>query len=383
MQLSDIIIKKIKEKGPLSFHDFMEMALYYPDYGYYTSERSKIGPAGDYYTSVSLTPLFGEMIARQIVEMWQHMGEPEFTIVEYGAGNGFLCRDILYHLSNYKKLYEHLTYGIIEKSAAMREEERIHLNSKVKWYNSIKEVPPFTGCVISNELLDNFAVHEVVMEDDLMEIYVDHNGEYTELLRPAPDAVRNYFKELDIHLLTGQRAEANIEATEWISEIASVLEKGYVLTVDYGFSSAELYSTDRSRGTLMCYKGHQGNENPYIDIGMQDITSHVNFSALHHWGAKNGLQFTGYASQAEFLIALGIKDRLINQLLLNGRDSYLAYRKNAFILHQLLFDMGQKFKVLIQQKGLPEFKLTGLQLATSGEQALLSGNIQYSKLSEV
>src|SRR5688572_14846279 len=164
--LSEIIIQKIKNEGPVSFHDFMEMALYYPELGYYMSAQNKIGTNGDYYTSSNLTPVFGAMIGRQIEEMWSLLEEKAFTVVEYGAGTGFLCHDILDHLKNNEKSYNQLTYCIIEKSPVMREKEKAHLNEKVIWYNSIRDIPEINGCILSNELLDNFSVHQVVMEDE-------------------------------------------------------------------------------------------------------------------------------------------------------------------------------------------------------------------------
>src|ERR1700754_233229 len=148
MPLSDIILSRMPQQGPLSFHDFMEMALYYPGQGYYTSEREKLGQAGDFYTSPYLSSLFGEMLAGQLEEMWQTLGCEPFTIVEYGAGTGLLCRDILRRLSANRPLYDHLQYYIIEKSDPMRERERRLLPDKVQWINSVNEIEPVTGCIL-------------------------------------------------------------------------------------------------------------------------------------------------------------------------------------------------------------------------------------------
>src|SRR5665647_335773 len=138
MSLSEIIIQQIKEEGPISFHDFMEKSLYYPGLGYYTSVKETIGKNGDYYTSSNLTPAFGAMIARQIQQMWTLSGEETFTIVEYGAGTGFLCHDILDYFANYPESYDKLHYCIIEKSQVMRERQKKHLKEKVSWYNSAR-----------------------------------------------------------------------------------------------------------------------------------------------------------------------------------------------------------------------------------------------------
>jgi SAM-dependent MidA family methyltransferase len=134
MELSEIIKQRIASQGPLSFHDFMEMALYYPELGYYSRQHDQIGQHGDFYTSSSLTSIFGAMIARQLEEMWRLTGEGEFTIVEYGAGTGLLCRDILTYLKNIPALYAQLHYAIIEKSHSMQERQKKHLMEKTSWY---------------------------------------------------------------------------------------------------------------------------------------------------------------------------------------------------------------------------------------------------------
>src|SRR5688572_20699982 len=175
MQLSEIIIQKIRTEGPLSFHDFMEMCLYYPDLGYYTSGKTRIGKSGDYFTSPNISKLFGAMIGRQLEEMWNLIGRKEFSVVEFGAGTGMLCHDILEYLKNNRKLYSQFNYYIIEKSPAMRKTEKTHLHEKVTWYNSINDIRDITGCILSNEVVDNFAVHQVVMKKELMEIFVDYN----------------------------------------------------------------------------------------------------------------------------------------------------------------------------------------------------------------
>jgi SAM-dependent MidA family methyltransferase len=288
MQLTEIIIEKIRNKGPISFCDFMEMALYYPTLGYYTSQKDKIGTQGDYYTSSNLTPLFGAIIGRQLEEMWEMTQREAFTIVEYGAGTGKLCHDILNYLKSNPEFYDKLQYCIIEKSPQLRQKEKALLYEKVNWYNSIGDIPKFTGCILSNELVDNFAVHQVLMQEELKEIFVDYKAGFIELLRPAPKELREYLDELGVVLPKGFRTEINLQATEWIQEISLSLKKGFIITIDYGYPSSGLYCKDKSCGTLVCYNKHTINENPYYDIGNQDITSHVNFSALCHWGLKMG-----------------------------------------------------------------------------------------------
>lgn len=362
MELTKIIRQRISKEGPISFHDFMETALYYPDLGYYMVPKDKIGKKGDFYTSSNLGPVFGAMIGRQLEEMWRLTDENEFTVVEYGAGTGVLCHDILDYLKDNSGLYDRLHYAIIEKSPAMREKEKTHLQEKVSWYNTIEDLPDITGCILSNELIDNFPAHQVIMKDELMEVFVDDQDGFIELLRPAPQAIKDYLADLNIMLPKGFRTEINLEATQWIAAIAASLKKGFVMTIDYGYSSEELYKPCRSRGTLLCYHRHQINDQPYQHVGEQDITAHVNFSALCHWGYQNGLACCGLTSQAQFLLALGFKEYLRQTAPKTGNIEQLAMQEIR-LTHTLLIDMGNKFKVLIQQKGMPRAELSGLKLS--------------------
>lgn len=366
MLLSDIIIGRIKKEGPISFRDFMEMALYYPELGYYNSVQNKIGAKGDFYTSANVSASFGAMIGKQIEEMWKILKKKQFKIVEYGAGTGLLCHDILDYLKNNSPLYENLNYCIIEKSDRMREIQKTHLLEKVSWHTAIQEIPEIDGCILSNELIDNFSVHQVIMEDQLMEIYIDYQDGFIEILKPANKELVNYFDTLDVHLPKGFRTEINLEALLWIKEIAQSLHKGYIITIDYGAESSELYKNQRSCGTLLCYHKHQTNDNPYQFIGEQDITTHTNFSALSLWGKKFGMECSGIVDQTRFLLGLGIKEYQEAALKNNQVNLQMAMQE-SMINFRLLVDMGMKFKVLIQRKGVPKHQLSGLKFLNRQE----------------
>jgi len=363
--LAEVVKNKIQKEGAISFRDFMEMALYYPQLGYYSSVSDKIGKDGDFYTSPYMTDVFGHVIAKQLEEMWQLAGKTDFAIVEYGAGMGSLCIDILKQLKNNKAFYKKLKYCIIEKSEAMRlkEQDAINKNSiseKVYWYNSIDEIPPFTGCVIANEVVDNFSVHKIVMsENGMMEVFVDHKNGFVEVLKPAPDVLKDYFRDLKVELPTGFCTEVNLQAIEWIKNISSSLEKGFVLTIDYGYPSAELYQSDHRMGTIVCYNKHTVNDLPYKNIGEQDITAHVNFSALNLWGIKNGLTHCGFTNQSQFLLSLGLAEHL--RKIEENEAGNFEIRKKLTLIHNLLISMGKKMKVLVQQKGLDHPFLSGLK----------------------
>lgn len=349
--LTSLIRSRIQEEGPISFRDFMEMALYQPEQGYYTSCSEKLGKKGDYYTSPYLTKLFGWMVALQMEEMWQLMDCPAFTIIEYGAGTGLLCRDILSRLQQNQRMYEQLDYVIVEKNAGVRQ----RLPEKARWVESAADLSPITGCVLSNELLDNFSVHQVVMEDELMEVCVDYQEGFIEVMRPASPLLKDYLTQLNVALPKGYRAEIDLEAAEWIQTVGAILEKGFVLTIDYGYPSSGLYS--RKDGTLVCYHQHKVNYDPYQHIGEQDITHHVNFSALDWWGRKAGLVCCGYTNQGWFLQGMGLT-RCLQEM---ERDHQLSAGEGLWQMRTLLLEMGHRFKVLIQRKGVEKVFLSGLQ----------------------
>ncbi len=351
-QLNGIIRQKIREDGPISFHDFMEMCLYYPGLGYYAKTGDKIGFQGDFYTSCCLTPAFGAMIARQLEEMWHVLGKGPFTVVEYGAGTGMLCRDILAYLKAVPELYGQLRYCIIEISPSMRNIEKANLSEKTSWHDRIEDIEGDIHCVLSNELLDNFPIHEVVMDERPMEVFVDSDKGFREVLVPANDEILTYFQEMGIAPAPGFRMEINLDARSWIKDISERMERGFILTIDYGGCSDELLKRHRSCGTVMCYHDHKAHGDPFTHIGEQDITAHVNFSALMHWGDGSGLHTCGLIPQGIFLLALGFREYLGRIYEGQQRDVLTLAREEAFISHTLLFDMGMKYKVLVQSKNV-------------------------------
>ena len=358
MVLSEIIIDNIRQNGPLSFHDFMDMALYCPNLGYYTSANDKIGKKGDFYTSSNVSSVFGEMMGKQIEEMWHLLGDGDFTVVEMGAGLGLLSGDVLGYLETKPELYGCLDYRIVEKSPSLQAEQEKLLGGKVKWCKSIHELSGINGCIFSNELVDAFPVHQVVMENELMEVFVDYDNGFVEVLKPASSELRDYFKKQDVVLPKGYRTEVNLDAGEWINDVGSALDSGYVITIDYGYPASELYAEHRNNGTLMCYHRHTAEDNPYQHIGGQDITSHVNFSALDIWGREAGLETCGFTDQAHFLMGLGIEEYLGKLQETNPAQ----YMKKMLQVKSLFMGMGETFKVMVQGKGVECNELSGLSV---------------------
>lgn len=367
--LKQIIIDRILTEGPISFEDFMEMALYYPGLGYYAKESTVIGRHGDFYTSSHLHPIFGVMMGRQIFEMWRIMEEPYFQIVEMGAGEGYLARDMLDYLSKTKseglrKFFENLSYTIIEINPSIRKRQQGLLYDfldKVKWVNDIEEIDTLTGCLLSNELLDSFPVRLVEMAEDLKEIYVsiDEGDNIIEIKRPCSEEIRDYLEEFKIKLPRGYRTEINLRIRDWLIEASDRFSEGFILTIDYGYPACEYYSEARNRGTLLCYHGHRIEEEPFKYIGEQDMTAHVNFSSLKKWGEEVGLKTIGYCEQGPFLVSLGI-DEIIKELYGEVPDPVEVSKIKGLIMPE---GMGESHKVIIQYKGKREVKtLQGFNL---------------------
>ncbi|MEK6693123.1 MAG: SAM-dependent methyltransferase [Nitrospirota bacterium] len=368
--LVGIIKERIREGGPISFRDFMELTLYHPEFGYYTSPGEKIGKEGDYYTSPHLTPIFGRLIGKQISEMARLLGVGELSIVEMGAGKGLLAADVLDFLKEEDKdFYGNVGYHIIELSNWLKTKQRDALNEhSVLWHKSLDDLTTgIKGVFISNELVDSFPVHLIIIKEGrLMEIFVDWaegpcgvEGRFVETVKdPSTDALRDYFSELGVDLPDDYRTEVNLDALKWIERIGDILEKGFVITIDYGYLSDEIYQAYRSGGTLLCYHRHTASEDPLIRIGYQDITSHVNFSALINWGIKGGLGLTGITEQSHFLLNIGIEDYL-NAIASESRD-YRDYLKGILPVKNLFMPgMGETFKFLIQHKGMKMPSLKG------------------------
>ena len=367
------IVERIRREGTISFESFMDMALYDSEFGYYVSQGQRIGREGDFYTSSHLHPIFGVMVGKQIAEMWDLMGCPErFTVVEMGAGEGYVCKDMLDYLNQAgsggqrpeSSFYQTLQYLIVERNELQRHRQQERLNAykeKIRWISDIREAGAVRGCIFSNELLDAFPVHLVRMEDKLREIFVNHNGitfiDQTGDL--SSDAIAEYFRNAGIELAVGYTTEVNLRIRDWLLDINAVLEKGFVFTIDYGHPAEEYYSEDRNRGTLLCYHNHEFSEDPYQNIGDQDMTSHVNFSAVKRWGEEMGLRALGYCSQGSFFLSMGI-DQEIARLAESSADYLFELgRIKKLFLPQ---GMGDSHKVLIQYKGSELPQLQGFSM---------------------
>ncbi|MCI0427967.1 MAG: SAM-dependent methyltransferase [Nitrospiraceae bacterium] len=371
-ELVAAISSEITRNGPIPFVRFMELALYHPQFGYYMRQpdganHARIGWSGDFYTSSDVYPILGRALAAQARQMDKLVGCPTpFTIVEMGAGKGFLARDCLaaIHVEQ-DDFASRARYVLIERSPAMRELQRQNLApwlSKpglVTWVEGLDGLAPesVTGLFFSNELIDAFPVHRIqVTAGQTEELYVDYReGRFVDCLKPlSTGALAHYLQQLNATWLEGYRTEVNLQAMDWMEQVARRMDRGFVLTIDYGHTAQDLYGPDRKDGTFLCYFQQQTNEDPFIRVGEQDMTAHVDFSRLAAVGEKQGLHVTGYTNQMSFLMGLGVEE-MIGELEPESPEFRAA-------LHLLKPNgMGTTFKVLVQHKGMSHPELDGLK----------------------
>ena len=391
-QLCQLIAQQIDQSPQqrITFAEYMDWVLYHPQHGYYMNRDSGIGPRGDFITSPHLGHDFGELLAEQLADMWVVLGRPApFALVEMGAGQGLVATDVLGYLQQrHPDCFQAVEYIIVEKSTALVNEQKQRLQ---RWleagvglqWRSLDHIPPnsIVGCCFSNELVDAFPVHQVVLtEAGLQEIYVAclarkeqaEGGEKNVAATPqllrfkemvgelSTPKLAEYFEGLGIDLQIGAypqgyRTEVNLAAFDWLKTVIQKLQRGYLLTIDYGYPAQRYYSPARSQGTLQCYYRHTHHDHPYEHVGYQDLTAHVNFTALERWGELWDLETVGFTQQGMFLMALGLGDRLsaISQITQADPSTLQGALRRRDTLHRLIDPMGLgNFGVLVQCKGL-------------------------------
>lgn len=359
--LTEIIKKEIAEKGPMRFDRFMELALYHPGYGYYTSGAARIGKERDYYTSPCVHPAFGETVSRSLAKAAKTLGGGVFTIVEPGAGQGLLALDILDAIKESEpEIYSRTNYIVIERGAAtIREAEALlkEHSERVSFAESLDALGPesVTGALLSNELMDALPFRRARFEDGrLREILVTlEDGQLAETTNgPRAPEIEEYFRWKD-DFEEGQEVEVNLKSAEYIKNIARVLKRGFVLTIDYGYLAEELFSPGRMKGTYKCTYRHTVSEDPYARIGEQDITAHVDFSLLRKTGEASGLREVRYTTQGQFLIDWGVLDILERENSAGKEADFTASKALSAIKNLFLpGSMGHSFRALLQAKGL-------------------------------
>lgn len=345
-ELTSFITDEIKSAGGwMSFVRFMELALYAPALGYYSAGLEKFGEGGDFVTAPEVSPLFGRTLARQIAEI---LAETRGDILELGAGSGKLAADVLLELERLNCLPTH--YFILEVSASLRERQKArslppHLAQKLMWLDALPA--NFNGVILGNEVLDALPVHLVFQGEG----QVFERGVAVENARliwqDKPLTSGTLFEAAQaLNLPPNYLTEINLAAAGLIASLGSCLQRGVMLWLDYGFPRSEYVHPQRDGGTLMCHYRHHAHADPFAYLGLQDITAHVDFSAV----ADCGLDVLGYTNQAQFLINCGITDLLAE----TSPEDVAAYMPQVAAAQKLLSpaEMGELFKVIALGKNI-------------------------------
>ncbi|MDH5632540.1 MAG: SAM-dependent methyltransferase [Gammaproteobacteria bacterium] len=345
-QVKDHIINRINRNGgSISFAEFMHLALYAPGLGYYTAGKNKFGEAGDFITAPEISSLFGYCLAQQCADIIGDVDNAD--ILEIGAGSGKLACDMLARLEQLGQLPAH--YYILEVSADLRQRQQQLLGStlpqladRVLWLDTLPT--RFRGIIIANELLDAMPVERFLLSGNGIEQLgvATENGELCWQRQPANDVLTGRVNRLG--LSAPYISEINFNAEAWIASLADIIDQGLVLLIDYGFPEHEYYHADRREGTLMCHYKHHSHDNPLVLTGLQDITAHVDFTAVAQAAVDNGLDVAGYTSQAAFLIGCGL-EQLAADLDLADDRTRLSMAAQISKLTQPS-EMGELFKVI-------------------------------------
>ena len=352
-QLEDKIKLFIQNNGPITFAKFMDFALYDKDYGYYTRHSNKFGKSGDFYTSPTVHRAFGEVISNLIVKFFELIDKKDITVIELGSGNGYMALDILNTLKrNNEELYSNLNYICVDSSSSNLKKSKdllVDHKGRVDWKDDISELQgKFTAIVLSNEFFDSLPFHRIKFKDGKpQEIYVsvNQNGFFELLDDISNPEILKVIDSMQLNFAQDQQIEINTNYKQVFNQISEILEKGMVLSFDYGYLQKELYSPKRFEGTYRCFHNHKLSVNPYQNIGEQDITSSVDFSSLIDYGQQAMLNTIKYTTQGQFLVDWGILD-----IIEKASEKERVTIKNLF----LPGSMGDMFKVLIQEKNMRE-----------------------------
>lgn len=359
--LSARLRERIERAGPISFRDWMQAALYDERDGYYCRpDRVRQGRAGDYRTAPESSPLFAATFARYFSSLFSELGSPPaWTIFEAGAGGGEFAHGVLNTLKGrYPEVFSATTYVIDEVSPATRGRaaERLSEFAERLTFQRLVEIdnPAFAGVVFSNELIDAFPVHRVIMRNGrLSELCVGLNqDDFVWVERDPVQRVAEYCRRVELRLSEGQIAEINLEAEEFISRAAELFDRGYLITVDYGAERNELLdSPDRFAGTLRAFHRHQLITNVLARPGEQDLTTTVDWTQIKEVGRRAGLRAVRLERLDQFLLSEGLLQRL-SEMLAQTQDQVEALRLSTGAREMIMpHGLAASFQVLVQEKG--------------------------------
>jgi SAM-dependent MidA family methyltransferase len=326
----------------IPFARYMELVLHEPGLGYYASGARKLGAGGDFITAPELSPLFGRTLARQVRQV---LG-PDDAVLEFGAGSGVLAASILNEIS--------VPYFILETSPELRQRQEQLLGNRAQWLDRLPG--RFRGVMLANEVVDAMPVHAIVWtRNGVLERGVCVNeGQLAWSDRPAHESILGEARNIQVEIPPSGRYEGELAlaARGWMRSLGTILERGAIFVVDYGFPAHEYFHPQRSMGTLACHYRHRVHHDPFYLPGLQDLTAHVDFSALARAATDAGLDLLGFANQAQFLINCGITDLLAEE----NPDDPKRYLPAAAAAQKLLSpaEMGELFKVLAVGKGVAD-----------------------------
>ncbi len=371
MTLREIIASEIRQSGPIPFSRYMELCLYEPNLGYYARNVGQFGKAGDFYTSSDVHAVFGRLLSRQFEEMWRLLGSPEsLEILELGPGRGLFAQDVLdWSQEKFPRFYCALHYSFYERSPALRRHLQATLSERfaagkcslcefeaegkaasdlsgILGWPRDREVPVI---VFANEFFDALPVEVISRHGELR--IADANGRFQEVWHPASPVELEFLDHYGVQPEREERVETTLDSQSYMGQIASAVERGFVVAIDYGYTRAELLA-GRHRGTIAAYRQHSYSMNPYEAPGEQDITAHVNFTALAAAAEQGGMAAQPLVTQAQLLMGIGEGNQF--------RDAFEECRlpqeraKVALQLKHLIAPegMGESFRVLIASKGI-------------------------------
>ncbi len=370
MALRERIEEEIRKRGPIPFSRYMEMCLYAPELGYYARQKEQFGKAGDFYTSSDVHAVFGRLLARQFDEMWRAMGAPQhLEIVEVGPGRGLFAQDVLDWVG--KKFWDFrdaLIYRLVETSPTFRARlekefaDRIAAG-KVSLHGSLEELPPATEATIifGNEFFDALPV-EVISDRGELRIGAE-NGRFVEVFAPPSAEELEYLDRYAVQPDERERVEARLCDAAYIRRMAERVKRGFVVLIDYGYIREELLA-GKHRGTVRAFRQHSISNTPYEAPGEQDITAHVNFTALREMGQAAGLETVGFVTQAQFLMGIGETNQFADafeEVALPQEHAKVTLQLRQLVMPE---GMGEAFDVLVMRKGVEKEKaatLSGLK----------------------
>lgn len=349
-------------KRPLTVAEFMEKALYDPEEGYYSSHQDNIGlsPTADFFTSPAFSPIFGMTIARLVIQLDEMLEHPSpFVFLEAGAGDGTTAIQVVEYIEKHRpQMLARFSYLALELNGtrlSKLSQNTAHLSCVTPIADI--ELQPITGMIFSNEFFDALPVHRIIKSGEtLKEIHLGVKGDnFEEIELPLSDPrLLDFLAKENIELADGQIADISLEWEVWAKKLATKLEKGIMMTIDYGYPAYELFSPLRKKGTLRAYRSHKISENYYDDPGMQDITAHVDFTAIAMAGEEVGLTTIGLSDQLRTFLALGVHEVLaeIEKECVNFTQYQIAIQPAKALI--MPGGMGEIFKVLAQYRDLDE-----------------------------